>query len=313
MLYLLRPSCREGQFFFENRDIRGPSYTFGDFCVFMLESFFDWRRALTATGFALAAALAPASIFATQQVRAEQKPADAAQSPAKPAAKSWSVRVSKSAPYTFTVKAKESPLTEIAEELSRLTKVPVTLSPVMAKQKVSLDFAGLNLEATLRMLAPQGYIDYVAGGEGGDEPHPLALYLQGANEKAPATTSAVRGNSEAILIEGDTEEGTDSESQRKREEEDPLRVSWANNQLSVRARKQPLSVVLFKIASEVGVPFEMRYESAELVDVEFQNYPLDQAFRSLSPGVRFFYRVDLQTFQVQPLRLALLPPAVPRT
>jgi hypothetical protein len=278
----------------------------------MLASFINWRRALPAAGFALAAAFAPASIFATQRAGAAQKPADAAQSPAKPAAKSWSVRVSKSAPYTFTVKAKESPLAEIAEELSRLTKVPVTLSPVMSRQKVSLDFAGLNLEATLRMLAPQGYVDYVAGGEDG-EPKPLALYLQGANEKAPSTTAAVRGNSEAILIEGDTEEGADSEAQRKREEEDPLRVTWTNNQLSVRARKQPLSVVLFKIATEVGVPFEMRYESAELVDVEFENYPLDQAFRSLSPGVRFYYRVDLQTFQVQPLRLALLPPAAPRT
>ena len=261
----------------------------------------------------LAAAFAPASIFAAQQATTEQKPADAAQSQVKPAAKSWNVRMSKGAPYTFTMKAKESPLSEIAAELSKLTKVPVTLSPLMAKQKVSLDFAGLNLEATLRMLAPQGYIDYVAGGEGGDEPKPLALYLHGANEKAPSTTAVVRGNSEAILIEGDTEEGTDSEAQRKREEEDPLRVTWANNQLSVRARKQPLSVVLFKIASEVGVPFEMRYESAELVDVEFQNYPLDQAFRSLSPGVRFYYRVDLQTFQVQPLRLALLPTGAPRT
>lgn len=221
--------------------------------------------------------------------------------------------MSTAAPHTFTVKAKESPLPEITQEMAKLVKVPITLSPLMAKQKVTLDFAGLNLEAALRLLAPQGYVDYVAGGEGGDEPKPLALYLQGANEKAPPTTAAVRGNSEAILIEGDTEEGTDSEAQRKREEEDPLRVTWANNQLSVRARKQPLTVVLFKIASEVGVPFEMRYETAELVDVDFQNYPLDQAFRSLSPGVRFYYRVDLQTFQVQPLRLALLPPAVPRT
>jgi hypothetical protein len=279
----------------------------------MLESFFNWRRALPAVGFALAAALAPASIFAAQQAGAGQKPAAAAQSPAKPAAKSWSVQMSKGAPYTFTVKAKESPLPEITQEMAKLVKVPITLSPLMAKQKVTLDFAGLNLEAALRLLAPQGYVDYVAGGEGGDEPKPLALYLQGANEKAPPTTAAVRGNSEAILIEGDTEEGTDSEAQRKREEEDPLRVTWANNQLSVRARKQPLTVVLFKIASEVGVPFEMRYETAELVDVDFQNYPLDQAFRSLSPGVRFYYRVDLQTFQVQPLRLALLPPAVPRT
>ena len=279
----------------------------------MLESLFNWRRAFSAAGFALAVAFAPASIFATQQGGAAPKPAGAAQAPAKPAAKSWSVRMSKTAPYTFTVKARESSLPEIAEELSRLTKVPVTLSPIIAKQKVSLDFAGLNLEATLRMLAPQCYVDYVAGGEGGGEPKPLALYLQGANERPPSTTATVRGASEAILIEGDTEEGTDSESQRKREEEDPLRVTWADNQLSVRARKQPLTVVLFKIASEVGVPFEMRHESAELVDVEFQNYPLDQAFRSLSPGVRFFYRVDLQTFQVQPLRLALMPPAAPGT
>jgi hypothetical protein len=283
----------------------------------MLDSLFNLRRVISIIGFVLAVVFAPASIFARQQAGAVQKPADAAQTapqtPAKPAAKSWSVRMSKDAPHTFTVKAKETPLPEITEELAKLTKVPVTLSAMLAKQKVTLDFAGLNLEATLRMLAPQGFVDYVAGGEGGDEPKPLALYLQGVNEKAPATTAAVRGNSEAILIEGDTEEGTDSEAQRKRAEEDPLRVSWANNQLSVRARKQPLSVVLFKIASEVGVPFEMRYESSELVDLDFQNYPLDQAFRSLSPGVRFYYRVDLQTFQVQPLRLALLPPAAPRT
>jgi hypothetical protein len=279
----------------------------------MLESLFNWQRAFFAAGFALAVAFTPASIFATQQGGAGQKPADAAQPPAKPAAKSWSVRMSRTAPHTFTVKAKETPLQEITEELARLTKVPVTLSPIMARQKVSLDFAGLNLEATLRMLAPQCYVDYVAGGAGGEEPKPLALYLQGANERPPSTTAAVRGTSEAILIEGDTEEGTDSEAQRKRQEEDPLRVTWVNNQLSVRARKQPLSVVLFRIASEVGVPFEMRYESAELVDVEFENYPLDQAFRSLSPGVRFYYRVDLQTFLVQPLRLALTPPAAPGT
>jgi hypothetical protein len=279
-------------------------------CVFMLESISNRRHALPAAGFALALALAPASIFATQKASAAQKPAaDAAQSATKPGEKPWSLRMSKNSPHTFTVKAKDAPLGEIAAELARQLKVPVTLSPLMAKQKVTLDFGGLNLEATLRMLAPQTYVDYVAGGEGGDEPKPLAVYLQAANEKQPSVTAAVRGNSEAILIEGDTEEGTDNADQKKREEENPLRVTWANNQLSVRARKQPLTVVLFKIASEVGVPFEMRFESSEIVDVEFQNYPLEQAFRSLSPGVRFYYRVDLQTFQVQPLRLTLTQPA----
>lgn len=278
----------------------------------MSESYFSRRRVLPAAGFALALALMPATIFADQKPgEGATKPAPAAspQAAGQTAAKPWSVRMSKGAPYTFTVKAKEAALPEITGELSRLLKVPFTLSPLLSKQKVTLEFGGLTLEATLRMLAPQSYVDYVAGGEGGDEPKALAVYLQGLNEPAPSANATVRGTSEAILIEGDTEEGTDSDVQRKKEEENPLRVTWANNQLSVRARKQPLSVVLFKIASEVGVPFEMRYESAELVDVEFQNYPLDQAFRSLSPGVRFYYRVDLQTFQVQPLRLALLSPA----
>ena len=279
----------------------------------MLESLFNWRKALRAAGFALALAASPASVFATQNAGPEKKPVGAApDAAAKPAGKPWSLRVSKGAPFTFTVKAREARLNEITDELGRVLKVPVTLSPLLARQKVTLDFGGLNLEATLRMLAPQSYVDYVAGG-GGDEPKPLALYLQGANERPPSNTAAVRGTSEAILIEGDTEEGTDGEAQKKREEENPLRVSWSNNQLSVRARKQPLTVVLFKIASEVGVPFEMRYESAELVDVDFQNYPLEQAFRSLSPGVRFYYRVDLQTFQVQPLRLALLAPTAARS
>ena len=267
---------------------------------------------MTAAGFTLALALAPATHFAQQKAGAEKQPSAPAQAAGKAPEKTLSVKMSKGAPHTFTVKAKEAPLTEITGELSRLLKVPVTLSPLMSKQKVTIDFGGLNLEATLRMLAPQPFVDYVAGGEE-TEPKALAVYLQGANERPPATTAAVRGNSEAILIEGDTEEGTDSEAQRKREMEDPLRVTWANNQLSVRARRQPLTVVLFKIASEVGVPFEMRHDSAELVDVEFQNYPLDQAFRSLPPGVRFFYRVDLQTFQVQPLRLALLSPASARS
>jgi hypothetical protein len=277
----------------------------------MMESLFNRRRALFVSGFVLALTATPATIFATQKAGAasEKRPSAAATTVAtKAGEKAWSVKMTKSAPYTFTIKSKEVNLSEIAGEISRLLKVPVTLSPVMSKQRVTLDFGGLNLEATLRLLAPQPYVDYVAGGEGAAEPKPLAIYLQGANERPPSTTASVRGNSEAILIEGDTEEGTDGEAQKKKEEEDPLRVTFNNNQLSVRARKQPLTVVLFKIATEVGVPFEMRYESPEMVDVEFTNYPLDQAFRSISPGVRFYYRVDLQTFQMQPLRLMLLSP-----
>jgi len=218
--------------------------------------------------------------------------------------------MSKEAPHTFSVKAKDARLSEVAAELSRLLKVPVTLSPLLQKQTITLDFSGMNLEGALRLLAPQAFVDYVAVGQSA-QAQPLAVYLQGANEPQPSLTATVTGNSEAILIEGNTEDGT--EEAEKKEEEEPLRVTFAQNQLSVVARKQPLTVVLFKIASEIGVPFELRWESPEMVDLEFTNYSVEQAVRTLSPGVRLYYRLDLQSFAVQPLRLALVAPTANST
>jgi hypothetical protein len=280
----------------------------------------DWnvlgRRALLKCLFAAALWAAPLSLSAAAQTpRATPKGQAAGQkspTPAKPAAQPLVVRMSKEAPHTFTVKAKEARLTDVAGEFARLLKVPVTLSPLLQKQQVSLDFSGMNLEGALRLLAPQAYVDYVAGGEEA-QPVPLAVYLQGLNEQPPALTATVRGNSEAILIEGDTEEGVGEEEEKKKEEENPLRVTFAQNQLSVLARKQPLTVVLFRIASEIGVPFELRWETPQMVDVEFTNYSIEQAVRTLSPAVRLYYRIDLQSFNVQPLRLALVAPTPDRS
>jgi hypothetical protein len=285
----------------------------------MLESFSERRRSTAASCFTLVLLISPAAIFAEQgsapAQQARQSAPQNAQPPSaadgKAAEKNWSVRMSRAAPHTFTVKAREARLADITGEISRLVKVPVSLSPLVEKQKVTLDFGGLNLEATLRMLAPQAFVDYVQGGDDPEQPKPLAVYLQGMNERPPSLTASVRGSSEAVVIEGNTEDDADGQSQKK--EAEPLKVTFANNQLSVRARKQPLSVVLFKIANEVGVPFEMRYESPAVVDVEFSNYSLEQALKSLSPEVRFYYRLDLVTFQAQPLRLLLVAPAPPES
>jgi hypothetical protein len=226
----------------------------------------------------------------------------------------WSVRMSKDSPRTFTVKAKDAPLGEITGEFAKLLKIPFSLSPVMAKQRVTVDFSAMNLEAAMRLLAPHPYIDYVAGGEDSMEAKPLAVYLHALNERAPSLTATVKGASEAMLIEGNTEDGTDGEVVEKRKEDEaPLKVTFAGSYLSVRAKKQPLTIVLFKVASEVGVPFEMRYDTTEVIDVDFSNYSLDQAVRTLSPFVRFYYRADLQTFEIQPLRIALVAPASGRS
>lgn len=223
---------------------------------------------------------------------------------------SLSVKMSSEAPHTFTVKAKDARIGDIGKEFARLLNVPVSLSPVMSNQRISVEFSGMNLDAALRLIAPHPFVDYVLSGEDAANPKPLAIYLQALNEQPPPLNSVVKGSSEAILIEGDTEDGVgDEEAQRRREEAEPLKVKYERNLLSVRAQKQPLTVVLYKIASELGVPFELRWESMDLVDIDFTNYPLEQAIRGLSPSVRFYYRTDLQSFQVQPLRLSLVAPA----
>ena len=268
--------------------------------------FFNFKSLKRAAALSCLALALGASEVAAQNASA---PAQKVAAGAAQSKQALSVRMSKSAPHTFTVKAAGAKLSEVAAEISRLAKVPMTLSPLLQKQRVTLDFGGLNLDATLRMLAPQPVVDFESGGDD-PQPKPLAIYLQGLNETPPAPGPEMRGNAQAILIEGDTEEGTEREA---KEEEDPLKVTYSNSQLSVRARRQPLSVVLFKIATELGVPFDLRYESPQLIDVEFDAQPLDQAVRSLSPEVRLYYRQDLQTFQIQPLRLALVSPAAARS
>jgi hypothetical protein len=257
---------------------------------------------------------------AAQQQPGAVKPADSnTKTPAQQATPkddrgTWRVRVTKGPPQTFSVKAKEARASDIANDIARRLKVSVLLSPVMQKRRVTLDFAGLTLDAALRMLAPKPYIDYEVGGADAMQPKVLAIYLYALNERPPDASVALGNKSEAILIEGDTEEGTEEyERRKKKEEPEPLTVTFSQNQLSVKARHQPLTVVLYKVATEVGIPFEMRYDTTEVIDVEFSGYTLEQAVRALSPAARYYFRTDLQTFETQPLRITVVAPATPRS
>lgn len=245
-------------------------------------------------------------IFAGPQKN--ERPAGRQPVPA-PIKKAWRLAVSKKTPPSVTLKAADAPLVEIAAELGKQLKVPVQLGPVMHKQRVTLDLSLSNLETALRFLAPQVYIDYEAGGDFSTPPKVLAIYLQGLNETPPVMSAYGQSQTAAILIEGDTEEGTEAFAKAQAAEENSLVISYSRNQLSVRAHQQPLSVVLYKIANEVGVPFDMRHETNELINVNFKQLPLDQAVRTLSPLARIYYRADLQTFEIQPLRLSLVQPA----
>jgi hypothetical protein len=160
----------------------------------------------------------------------------------------------------------------------------------------------------VRLLAPLPYVDYELSGAGDAQPKVVAVYLYAFNEEPPSRTAVVRGNDEALLIEGNTEEGTDAYEKQKEKEESPLRIRFDRNQLSVHASKQPLAVVLYEIASKVDIPFDMKYESSELVDVDFSNYTIEQAVRTLSPNIRLYMRTNLTNYETTPLRMILAPP-----
>src|ERR671916_1562438 len=179
----------------------------------------------------------------------------------------------------------------------------------MQQQRVSHEFTDIPLEGAVRMLAPQPYIDYEVSGDPLAQPRPIGIYLHALNEQPPDASAVVKGESEALLIQGHTEEGTEAYEKARDKDDLPLRVKVEKNALSVRARKQPLVAVLAEIASKVDIPFEMKYESADLVDVDFSSYTIDQAVRSLAPNIRLYMRTDLTSYENRPLRLVLVPPA----
>jgi hypothetical protein len=221
----------------------------------------------------------------------------------------WNLKVTKGTPRMMTLKAKNAPLRDVAAELSKKVGAPVLLSPLMQKQRVTLEFTNVPLEGAVRMLAPLPYIDYELSGAGDAQPKVVAVYLYAFNEEPPSRTAVVKGNEEAILIQGNTEEGTEAYEKQKEKEESPLRIKFDRNQLSVHASKQPLTVILYEIASKVDIPFDMKYESSELVDVDFSNYTIEQAVRTLSPNIRLYVRTNLSNYETTPLRMMLVPPA----
>ena len=247
----------------------------------------------------------PAAAPAVQKTT--KSPAGTAATAAAATKQPWSVKITKKAPVSLTLTSKNGRLTEIAAEISQRLKTPVILTPLMQQQSISQEFEALPLEGALRLLAPQVYIDYEVSSDGSQQPKIVGIYLQGMNEAPPAESAVVKGDSQAILIEGNTEDGMDAENV-KDEEKQPLHVTVEKNQISVRARKQPLTAVLYEIASKVDIPFEMKYESTELVDVDFNNYTMEQAVRTLSPNIRLYQRTNLTNYEVRPLRLVLVPP-----
>ena len=117
---------------------------------------------------------------------------------------------------------------------------------------------------------------------------------------------------QSLLIEGNTEDGVPTESDsEKKAEEPPLKVFYKNYQLTIKAKKQPLSLVLLKIGEEIGIPVDLQDDGRALVDADISKLPVEDAIRQLSPNVRLFVRADLTRAERRVLRMVLS--GVPKT
>jgi hypothetical protein len=229
----------------------------------------------------------------------ESRPAPA-QSPARP---DYALRISTKDLTTISLKAERIPLSNIAGEISKRLKVPILLGRSAGKRQVTTDFKALPLESAMQLLAPQVYIDYEINRSPGAPPQPVGIYLNDEDDVPPAINAVIANNSQAMLIEGNTEEGLETPEAAK---EQPLRVTYERSALTVKAKRQLLSVVLYKIANELSIPFDIKGDSGEVVDLDINKLPLEDAVLRMSPHVRLYVRADLQRMERRPFLMVLV-------
>lgn len=227
---------------------------------------------------------------------------------AKPAAK---------LPYTLTVKnrpilnislkAEKANIADVTQELSKKLKVPIFLGTERQKEPLSIEFSELTLEPALQLLSPTVYVDYEIDAGSQEPPRVLGIFLYDANQGEPPLSAVVHGSTQSMLIEGDTEEGV--ETGEKKEEEEPLRVTYENRALSIKAKKQPLSLIMLKIGETLGIPVDIQDERVEAVDANISKLAVEDAVRQLAPNIKMFVRADLTRGERRTLRLVLTRPS----
>jgi hypothetical protein len=262
-------------------------------------------------------ALAVLLCLASSTSALSQKPAtpepDPKQAPkeSKLAAKPSFVLTVKTRPIlNISLKAEKAKMSEVAQELSKKLKTPVFLGPERQNELITVEFSELTLEPALQLLSPAVYVDYEIDTGSSAPPKALGIYLYDAEQGEPPLTAIVNGSSQSFLVEGNTEDSVepDTDEEKNKVDEQPLRVSFLNNSLTVKAKKQPLAVVLLKIGEELGIPVDIQNQNMTIVDAEISKLPVEDAVRQLSPNIRLFLRADLTRAEKRALRLVLAEP-----
>ena len=241
-----------------------------------------------------------------KQAPTESKPAEIKRA-AKPA---FTLTVKTKPILNISLKADKAKMSDVAQELSQRLKIPVFLGPQRQNEIMSLEFSELTLEPALQLMSPAVYVDYEIDTGSSAPPKPLGIFFYDANQGEPPPTAVVNGSTQSMLVEGDTEQGVEpqNEEDKKKAEEEPLRVSFKDNNLTVKAKRQPLPLILLKIGEELGIPVDIQVDKFVIVDSDISKLPVEDAVRQLSPNIRLFMRADLTRAEKRALRLVLAEP-----
>jgi hypothetical protein len=276
----------------------------------------DWKHA---RNFAIPAIL----LLICSASTLSQQPAGTTQEKKQPAKETTTTPAKKTAPkpgFVLTVKtrpilnlslkAEKANMSEVAHQLSEKLKIPVFLGPERQKETITLEFSELTLEPALQLMSPTVYVDYELDTGSMSPPKALGIYFFDLNQGEPPTSAVVSGSTQAILVEGNTEDGVEpqTDEEKKKLEEQPLRVKFENNTLTVKAKQQPLPLVLLKIGEEIGIPVDIQNERLDPIDADISKLPIEDVVRQLSPHIKLYYRADLTRAEKRALRLVLAEP-----
>lgn len=248
---------------------------------------------------------------ATQNPREEKSPAkEAAGQDKKPNKPGFTWTIKTRPILNLSLKAEKAKMSEVAQALSEKLKIPVFLGPERQNEVVSIEFSELTLEPALQLMSPTVYVDYELDSSGMTPPKPLGIFFFDANQGEPPATAVVTGTSQAMLIEGNTEDGVEptTDEEKQKLEEQPLRVRYENMLLTIKAKQQPLPVVLLKIGEELGIPVDLQNERLDPIDANISKLPIEDVVRQLSPNIKLYYRADLTRASKRALRMVLAEP-----
>ena len=259
-----------------------------------------------------AACLILALLMCCATARSQEPPAPKQPVKEKPAAAkpSFTLAVKTKPILNISLKAEKAKMSEVAHELSQRLKIPVFLGPERQKELISIEFSELTLEPALQLMSPTVYVDYELDTGSTNPPKALGIYFYDLNQGEPPTTAVVAGTNQAMLVEGNTEDGVEpaTDEEKKKQEEEPLRIRYENGVLTVKAKKQPLPLIMLKIGEHLGVPIDIQNERMDPIDADISKLPIEDVVRQLSPNIKLYYRADLTRSEKRALRIVLAEP-----